>query len=205
MTNLILELADLTNPEFNTYITRHTNDKIPIVHLKPFLDRHDDFVEIVGVNESFNLPTVWFVGFFEREEQAAQIMSDLQLRRIKFLETGSEFESHTDINHSYWDSEKDAVLFPIFLYQVTRIGIDILSNPPDVSRLRDLRCLEWLQYENERKKRRDLSEMRDFLRAKSRFYRAEIESDEGKSRVFWESFTKIKITELANSRSSFGS
>ncbi len=202
---LILELSDLTSLPRYSYIARHTNDKIPENHLAPFLSKFKDFAQQLGKNQSYNIPTVWFVGFFDAEKEIDEVRRQLDKKGVKYFEDGGKYDSYENINQCYWDNKKDAHLFPKFLNQVTLIGIDLLSEPMTKLKLKELECLEWLQYKSEESRQSDLKKMRRYLNEKSQFYREQIEEDQSECDEFWENFKKIKITDKGNGKACLGS
>jgi hypothetical protein len=195
LTSLIIELSDLTSLPRYSYIARHTNDKIPEHHLGAFLRKFQDFVDYLGRDQPYNIPTVWFVGYFEAEEPIDEVRRRLDQKGIKYFEDGGDYDSFEAINQCYWDSRKDAQVFPKFLNQVTMIGIDLLSVPMSIRKLKKLECLEWLQYKNKESMKCDLKELRQYLNEKSPFYREHIEKEESQCNEFWANFTKVKKTD----------
>jgi hypothetical protein len=195
MTRLILELSDLTTLPCLTYITRHTDDKIPPEHLTPFLVKCHDVVDTLGKDQPYNIPTVWFVGHFENYDEITRIRQKLDQRNVKYFETGGEYASFQQINQIYWDKKGDAALFVKFLHQVTMIGIDLLSTGEYKQTIEQLGRLEYMQYSDIENMRSDLKEMEQYLREKSSFYRGHIVHDPIAYREFWENFTKWKKSE----------
>lgn len=205
VSQLILELADVVTLPRYAYITRHTDDSIPRENLEPFLNRSRDFVVQLGENQLYNIPTVWFVGFFEDKQVIADVKARLNQKKVRHFESGSEHRSFEEINDAYRDNREDANLFPKFLHQVTLIGIDLLSNPASLQSLRRLGCLEWLQYRNEERRQSDLSKMEEVLTANSQYYREVINPREAEHAEFWRNFTKVKRTKVEPGKVFIGS
>ena len=205
MVNLILDLSDLTLLPHFTYITRHTNDKIPKDQLEPFLHKYSQFVENIGKDQPYNLPTVWFVGHFENYDMVSEIKDKIDAKNISYFESGGEYGSFEEINDSYWDYKRDAHLFPKFLHQVTMIGIDILSVPESIITLKQFECLEWLQYSSAERLQSDLYAMEQYLSDISEYYSNSIKAEENEYNEFWENFKKVKRKDLDNGKTQLGS
>lgn len=203
--SLIMDLSELTSLTQYTYITRHTNDKIPIEHLKPFLTKFRNFVSYLGLKESYGIPTVWFVGHFESQDQIKNIRERLDKIGVRYFETGSELNSFEEINDTYWKKKSDAEVFIEFLHQVTMIGIDLLSGTDFKQKLEQLKRLEWMQYASEEAMEPDLKEMERYLNEKSPYYIKEIAVDVNKRAGFWKNFTKIKVTPQSGGSVGLGS
>jgi len=205
MTSLILELYDLTNISRFVYITRHTNDKIPDENLNPFITKFCDFVDHLGNDQTYNIPTIWFVGHFESYDLIQEVRIKLDNKSIKYFEHGNEFESFENINESYWEIKKDAHLFPKFLHQVTMIGIDLLKETDNINELKQFECLEWLQYRNVEHMISDLKKMEQYVHSNSQFYQNHILKNAFEVSEFWENFKKIKRTNLGDGGVQLGS
>lgn len=203
--SLILELSDLTSfPRF-TYITRHTKDKIPPKHLDPFLTKFQDFVDCLGKTQSYNIPTVWFVGYFEDQDIVTEFRRKIDEKNIKYFEEGGEYGSFEEINDSYWNNKRDAQLFPKFLNQVTMIGIDLLSASGFKQKLKQLERLEFLQYSSIADMESDLKEMELYFNENSPYYRKRVNTKLANHKEFWGNFTKVKITETRDGGQMLGS
>jgi hypothetical protein len=205
MTNLTLELSDLAAIVPFSYISRHTGDKIPPEHLAPFLSKFSWFVDALGKDQTFKIPTIWFVGHFKDYESAAEAQKRIDTKNIKYFDESNKFNSFEEINDSYWDDKRDAEPFIKFLHQTTMIGIDLLSVPDVKRKLEQLKGLEWMQYASEEAMKPELKEMERYLDEKSPYYNKEIGSDVNKHAGFWKNFTKIKVTSQPDGRVGLGS
>ena len=200
MTNLILELSDLTNFAMYVYITRHTNDKIPKENITPFITKFSNFISHFGNKQQCSLPTIWFVGHFESYGSVQKARAKLNAKKITYFENTTEVESFESINDTYWDNIMDAHLFPKFLHQVTMIGIDLLRGSNIIQKLEQLKCLEWLLYKNPDNMISDLDRMREFLDNNSQFYREEVCNSENEAIDFWKNFEKVKMEDIGNGK-----
>lgn len=205
MKNLILEMKELTSSEFSTYITRHTDDQLPEDVLKPFKIKYQNFVNYFGHSSGYYLPTIWFVGFFKTNKQIENIIRYFNNKNIGFYTTGNNIRSYTEINETYWDCEEDAKIFPKYLYQTTMIGLDILFYNRDISILKEVGKLEWMQYSDEQKKKTDIKKLQDYLLKNSPFYKENIYSDMLSFDQYWQNFNKVTITKMENSSLKLGS
>jgi len=205
MASLILELSDLTDISNYVYITSHTNDKTQEDILNPFTKRFKDFIDDIGKDQPFNIPTIWFVCHFDSFDKIQKVRDQLDLRNIKYFENGDVFESFEKMNETYWEHREDAYLFPKFLHQVTMIGIDLLKNPVSLNKLRELEYLEWLLYRNVEKQICDLTKMKQHLRDNSLYYQKNILTDSNEVLIFWENFNKVKKIDAGNGSFHLGS
>ena len=185
-TGLILQLSDISLLPHFTYITRHTDDKIPQDRLRPFLLEYQDFVNQLGPNQPYDIPTVWFVGHFESQDLIANVHKKLGETDVKYFESGGEYNSFEEMNDTYWENKRDAQLFPEFLHQTTMIGIDLLSVPNFKEKLKQLGRLEWLQYGNLDAMESDLREMERYLDENSPYYKESLVP--GPTNEFWRNF-----------------
>lgn len=205
ITGLILELSELTLLPRFSYITRHINDTIPQEQLEPFLGRFPGFVDLIGEDGPFNIPTVWFVGYFDAQDTIAKVRAGLYRKQIGYFEEHGKYDSFEALNHSYWDKKDDAERFPKFLHQLTKIGLDLLEVPKAIVGLKQLNCLEWLGYQNIGNLRADLKKIESLLKNHSAYYINNIDKSEIAKKEFWDDFQKIKINKKGNGKVSLGS
>ncbi|MCG2779186.1 MAG: hypothetical protein L6406_26220 [Desulfobacterales bacterium] len=199
MTGLILGLSDIARLLPLTYITRHTNDKIPPQHLAPFLTKFHEFVDYFGKNQPYNIPTVWFVGHFQDYDSIKKVRQKLDQKNLKYFEGGEEYDSFEQIGKNYCEEREDAKLFVKFLHQVTMIGIDLLLTADYKQKLKQLGRLEYMRYPDTKnvmeEVKSDLKDMERYLRQNSQYYREHIVADESEYKQFWVNFTKRKSSE----------
>jgi hypothetical protein len=192
MVSLILDLSNLLPLVKYSYLSRHTKDTIPSQKLEPFLQRHQNLVQILGEQAPYNIPTVWFVGFFDSDSQIEDIEKKIETMPMQYYDETHEFQSFEELNQPYWEQKEDAQLFIIFLDQLTKIGINLLRNHSCLPRLKELNCLEWLLYQSNEKMEADLAEIKRLLSKNSEYYRENIENDQSQIDVFWSNFRKLK-------------
>ena len=192
MTNLILELSDLAAIIPFSYISRHTNDKIPPEHLTPFLTKFSSFVNASGKDQLYNIPTIWFVGHFKDYESAAEVKKRIDIKNVKYFDKKNEYDSFEQINETYWEEKNDAELFIKFLHQTTMIGIDLLKTADYKQKLGGLGRLEYMQYTSMEDAKSDFKEMELYLRKSSPYYIEHISADGSEYKEFWVNFTKWK-------------
>lgn len=135
----------------------------------------------------------------------SEIQERIDAKDINYFESGGEYGSFEEINDSYWDDKRDSQLFPKFLHQLTMIGIDILSVPESVIKLKQFECLEWLQHASAERMQSDLTEMERYLTQNSQYYRDFMKVEISEYNEFWENFKKVKKTDLGNGKSQLGS
>ena len=192
---MILELSELTSLPIFAYIARHSNDKIPQKHLDPFLSKFHDFANHYGQNQQYNIPTVWFVGYFDKEDLIAELRRRLDEKNVKYFEESYKYDSFESIKQRYYDNPRDARLFLKFLYHVTKIGIELLSVLNNREKLKSLKPLEkQFGYQNVESMKNDLMELEQYLRQNSQYYQRHIYTEETELKKFWNNFQKIKAT-----------
>ena len=192
MTNLILELSDLAAIIPFSYISRHTNDKIPPVRLAPFLTKFSSFVNALEKDQTYKIPTIWFVGHFKDYESAAEAQKRIDAKNVKYFNKSKKYNSFEEINDSYWDDKRDAEPFIKFLHQATMIGIDLLKTADYKEKLKALGRLEYMQYTTIEDAKSDFKEMKRYLRKSSPYYIKNITADTSEHKKFCVNFTKWK-------------
>ena len=196
ITGLILELSELISLPLFAHITRHSNDKIPQKNLDSFLSKFHDFVNHYGQNQQYNIPTVWFVGYFDKKDLITEVRRRLDEKNVKYFEESNKYDSFESIEQRYYDNPRDARLFVEFLHQVTKIGIDLLSAPAYKQKLKSLKPLEGMRfnYKSVESMKYDLMEMEQYLRQNSQYYQKYISTEETELKKFWNNFQKVKAT-----------
>ena len=197
MACLIFELSDLAATLPLSYISRHTGDKTPPEHLSPFLNKFSSFVNGLGKDQPYNIPTIWFVGHFRDRQTATEFQRKIDAKNIKYFDEINEYNSLEDINQSYWENKSDAQPFIEFIHHTTMIGIDLLRTADYKEKLRALGRLEYMQYANIETVKSDFKEMENYLRKSSPYYVKNIAADISEYKKFWINFTKWKGTETA--------
>lgn len=200
ITGLILELSELSSLPLFAYMARHSTDKIPQKYLDPFLSKFHDFVNHHGQNQQYNIPTVWFVGYFDKEDLITEVRRRLDEKNVKYFEESNKYDSFESIKQRYYDNTKDARLFLKFLHQVTKIGIDLLSVPDYRQKLNSLKPLEKMKfhYKSVESRERDLMQMEQYLRQNSQYYQKYISTEETELKKFWNNFQKVKATNMSD-------
>ena len=195
---LILELSDLAATLPLSYISRHGSDKISQERLAPFLRKFSSFVDSLGRDEPYNIPTIWLVCHFNDNESAAEFQERIDAADIKYFDECHEYDSYEEINELYWDNKQDAEPFVGFLHQTTMIGIDLIKTADYKQKLTALQHLEYMRYASMEDAQSDLKEMERYLGESSQYYVEHISADKHGYRAFWENFTKWKRTEVVN-------
>lgn len=196
---LILELAEISHIPLYCYITRHDDDEMRDDILLPFLNKFTDFENYCENNLdnllAFRIPTIWYVAYVNSE-------SEVKFIEEKLLEKNIGYQKNEDAHISdsidsikpdkhYTTDQYEASNFPIFLHQVTQIGIDLLKRPESIRKLKELRNLEGMIYTKADDKRHDLLELRKHLIANSKYYKENIGNDNEVNEAFWFNFQRV--------------
>jgi len=196
---LILELADISHIPQYCYITRHDDDVMRDDILLPFLNKFSDFKNHCENNIdnllAFRIPTVWYVAYANSELVVKDIEKKLFEKNIGYQKNKDAhiFDSLNSIipDKHYTTDQYEASNFPIFLHQVTQIGIDLLNRPESIKKLKKLKKLEEMQYTSADEKRNDLMELKKHLITNSKYYRENIDSQIELKQAFWINFQRV--------------
>lgn len=195
--DLISELSRLEAKPLYRYITRHDNGKIPNERMSAeevsyFTKKFVRFINSVG-KATFDLPNVWLVVYSETHELIESIKDELKQKNIDFYEDGvDEYPSVENIPpDNYARTTYEASHFPIYLHQVTEIGIDLLSAHDATNKLEQLTSLEWMQHTDLETRKSEIGVLKKHLSDNSDYYRSNIQGDEVEEREFWLNFQRV--------------
>ena len=196
---LILELAEISHMPLYCYITRHDDDEMRDDTLSLFLKKFSNFKNYCENNltnlSAFRIPTVWYVAYINSKSEVKLIEEKLFDKNIGYQKDEDPHISDSidsiKPDNNYTTDQYEASNFPIFLHQVTQIGIDLLKHPESIRKLKELRNLEGMIYTNTDDLEDDLFVLRKHLIANSKYYKNNIENDNVATEAFWFNFQRV--------------
>jgi len=187
----ILALKNASTLAKYTYITRHTNDDVPIDILNQFKSVFPSIASRESNKNKLRIPTVWFTCYSDNLDDLTKIAKYLSSKDFKYFPTDQNaYEDMTGIppDNAYTINSYESSNFPKFLHQVTQIGLNLLENVDKGGFLTTFKYLELRTISDETELSRLERELKKTLKEESKYYSNKIESNENEKRTFWTHF-----------------